>query len=140
MVMRSRHDDDDETRDGYLDVVPPGGSVRVPAYLMDQRKFFDFNNFNRDHQPHFAAPLNDAAQHNKAAARLEWLANLRDAWKTCGRIVANKDADPDEPDPDAANVVERQRRDVTAEDLETARRKIRGEFSRRLSEAWRGGR
>src|SRR5260370_22407999 len=71
MVMRSRHDDDDETRDGYLDVVPPGGSVRVPAYLMDQRKFFDFNTFNRDHQPHFAAPLNDAAQHNTAAAPLE---------------------------------------------------------------------
>jgi hypothetical protein len=132
-------DDDDDFEDG---VCKPGASVRCPIYLMDatQRavaaKYSAFD--ARAHQPGFRTQTADAASHDRAAARLAYISALTDAWRTCGRIVANKDADPDEPDPNAANVVERERRAFTAEDVERQRRARHTAFAKQLSEAWKG--
>jgi hypothetical protein len=179
----SRHDDDDELQDHQFDVIPDGGSVRVGMLVMDsvQRSIaFDA----RNHQPHYATPLDHGPQHDKAAARMQWIKQTCDAWKSpaqrsmvdsttpapdarrnlnsadaqslrnavydqmCQRIsaawqVRPQDQAPDDPyeaDPNEANLIEQQRKQVTAEDLERQRRKIHSDFSQRLSEAWRGGR
>jgi hypothetical protein len=179
--MRNRYENEDAD-DGDM-VIPDKGVVRVGMLMMDsvQRGIaFDA----RNHQPHYATPLNDAAQHNKAAARMQYVARLRDAWKSPARRsmdsvsttprnipignITPTDAnqlrsmaydamvkrlgsawkttplrdqappdDDNEPDPHEADVVERQRRDVTAEDLERQRRKIHAEFAQQLSNAWK---
>jgi hypothetical protein len=110
-------DDDDEVRD----------RLRVPLLLMD----------GDAHRPHHAQTT-DAIRRIRRESRDAYLRHLNDAWKTAGR-VPKKDADSGVTDPDAANVVERQRRDVTAEDVEAMRRKNHSEFSQRLEQAWRSG-
>jgi hypothetical protein len=138
MVMR-KHLDDDE------DIVADGQSVRVPVYLMDnvQREIaFDA----RDHQPHFGRP-SDAVLDARKQARDAYIRRTCEAWRTAGRVQSKQDADPSEPDPNAANAVEReletwQGRDPAelARAVEARRRRTHAEFSERLSNAWRGGR
>ena len=137
--MRSRHD---EVQD---EEVPPGGRVSVRLELMDatQRAIaFDA----RDHQPHFGRP-SDAVLDARKQARDAYVRRTCEAWRTGGRVQSKQDADPSEPDPNAANAVERQLerwqgRDPVdvARDVERRRRAVHAEFCNTLSNAWRGGR
>jgi hypothetical protein len=99
-------------RDAYLDdddMVPDGGSVRVPMLLTDSRRFaFDAEN----HRPHYGRPT--GAVHNarivRTAARDAYLRRLTDAWRTMGRDAnppqftcpecrgTGRDPDDDSPD------------------------------------------
>jgi hypothetical protein len=107
-----------------------GESVRAPVVIMDSDA--------RSHQPHFARLTDDAILDARRTARAAWIKQMNDAWRRPGRDAA--DADPSEP----ANVVEAVRRqtahEISAGEVEARRRAIHAEFSRNLSEAWRGGR
>src|SRR5256885_16314639 len=103
MVMRSRHDDGDED-----EIIADGDSVRVRVDVMDQRRFFDFSNVEfLDHQPHYGR-ASDAVLDARKQARDAYVRRTCEAWRTAGRVQSNKDADPTEPDPNAANAVQRE--------------------------------
>jgi hypothetical protein len=79
---RNRDDDDDY-------VVEDGGQVRVPLHLCDARQRAVRAAFERsytdvvlgDRAPGYRFAT-DAASHDRAAARLAYLENLRDAWRS----------------------------------------------------------
>ena len=95
MLMRKTDtylDDDDNIE--ILD----GGSVRVPLTIMDamQRRFATFD--ARLHQPGYRIRTADAASHDRAAARMEWIANFMSAWVSPAQrstTVAARDSDAD---------------------------------------------
>jgi hypothetical protein len=142
----------------YIDdgdeIVADGESVRCPLYLCDatQRAMVaKYGVFDaRDHQPGFRSVSDAAVRDARTAARDARDAYVRrtcEAWRTAGRVQSKQDADPSEPDPNAANAVEReletwQGREPAelARDVEARRRAVHAEFCNTLSNAWRGGR
>jgi hypothetical protein len=93
--MRNRNDDDYVLQDGE--------SVTVRLNVMDaQQRQIAFD--GRDHQPGYRTRTADSASHDAAAPRMEWLATLRDAWKSPaqrsgqrtkdGTVSSFADADP----------------------------------------------
>ena len=140
--MRDEDDDGCEVKDGE--------SVTVRLELMDATQRWvaaKYGAFDaRDHQPHFGRP-NDAVLDARKQARDAYVRRTCEAWRTAGCVQSKQDADPSEPDPNAANAVERQLerwqgRDPVevARDVERRRRAVHAEFCNTLSNAWRGGR
>jgi hypothetical protein len=113
MRKHDAYDDDDM-------VIPDGGKVTVKLSLMDSKRRQLAYDDARNHQPHFAAPANDAAQHDRAAARIEWIGNLQDAWKSpsAGGKKAN-------------------RVDTVSSFRDSDRISARGEMILRMCDAWR---
>jgi hypothetical protein len=106
------------------DVIEDGGSVRVPLMMMDsvQRNVVDV----RDHQPrHGIADENQ--QSLKDAAYDERDEYLRSAWRNPPSVHAK-----DSPSA-AANEVEEERKKVTAETAEDARKA----YEKRTQDAWK---
>jgi hypothetical protein len=139
-------DDDDDAFDAN-GVCRDGRGVRVSTMIMDSRRFAQLTDDDvRDHQPHFGRP-SDAVLDARKQARDAYVRRTCEAWRTAGRVQSKQDADPSEPDPNAANAAEReletwQGRDPAelARDVERRRRAVHAEFCNTLSNAWRGGR
>ena len=138
-------DDDDDAFDAN-GVCKDGRGVRVSAMILDSRRVALTDDEARDHQPHFGRP-SDAVLDARKQARDAYVRRTCEAWRTAGRVQSKQDADPSEPDPNAANAVEReletwQGRDPAelARDVEARRRAVHAEFCNTLSNAWRGGR
>jgi hypothetical protein len=130
--MRSTRDVNDDDMNDVNDVVPPGGVVRVPLYLCDtvQAQFA----FDADaHRPHYAA-LTDEVRKLRAETRAEYLANLRDAWRSPARCAVDNDQ------PDLASRPREVRRHLRAEpddNVQARRNAAWAAYKDQLSNAWR---
>jgi hypothetical protein len=140
------------------DVVPDGGGVRVPLYLVDARA----------HQPHYAE-LDDERTMRRAAVRAAWIKEIGDAWRSPGRDASppqftcpechGTGVDPDGDSPTGrcdecggtgyveppTNSSSREKRDRPERapdtslrvDAAAARRAAYDSYCRRLQDAWR---
>jgi hypothetical protein len=153
----------DDEEDGN-EIVPPGGSVKVPMTLADSRRFARFALDADDHRPHYGRPDVSDARAAARDARNEMIRRAERAWRTLSRDAAEPDASSrpvewqrhlrgprpgesgEQLDPNAAHAVEQelerwQGHDPAelSRDVEARRRKQHAEFGERLSNAWRGG-
>jgi hypothetical protein len=130
--MRRTRDVNDDDMNDVNDVVPPGGVVRVPLYLCDtvQARFA----FDADaHRPHHAA-LTDEVRKLRAETRAEYLANLRDAW----RSPARRAVDNDQPDlTSRPGEVRRHLRTEPDDNVQARRDAAWAAYKDQLSNAWR---
>jgi hypothetical protein len=117
--MRDAHDDDEIVKDGE--------SVRVPVYLMDatQRRFAAFD--ADAHRPHHAE-LTDEVRKLRAKTRAEYLAGLRDAWRTPHRDAA---------EPDSSSPPEVMRRHLEPDNAHARRNAAWAAYKDQLGRAWR---
>src|SRR6516165_3982020 len=116
-----RYDLDDDSDENNPEIVPDGGSVRTPLFLVDAVRFEDGEpRFTRatagadlsNHQPGYrvsdaaskSANLTDLDALRDAArsARSAWIRKISDAWRTPAREVAGA-AGQNRTDPDQIN-------------------------------------
>jgi hypothetical protein len=115
-----------------MDIAKDGERVRVPLHLMDtmQRQITDADVF--DYRPGYRTRTADAPSHDRAAARLQMITDLGNAWRTAGRVEDRRHPELDQEE--TITPSEKTQADI----IQRQRDKSWRESVTRVENAWKG--